>query len=113
LAAAIPTDFAIYEPGVDGDADCVPDSLEILLGLDPIRPDSNGNGVPDGDEDFDRDGLSNCGEVLVGTDPGRPDSDGNGIADGEEDSDSDGIPDGEEVVAGSDGVVTNPLLEGL
>jgi hypothetical protein len=108
LPAAPAWAFAVYDTSVDSDGDCLPDSLEVLLGLDPNRRDTDGDGIPDGDEDFDMDGLSNCGEVLLNTDPTNPDTDGNGIRDGDEDTDGDGIPDGEEVVPGTDGFITDP-----
>ncbi|WP_114327548.1 Ig-like domain-containing protein [Candidatus Colwellia aromaticivorans] len=81
----------------DSDNDGLPDGVEILLGLDPLRSDSNFNGIPDGSEDSDNDGLPNSEEVLENTDPTNPDTDG------------DGILDGEEVIAGADGFITDPL----
>ncbi len=110
LGTARSSAFWIFNLAGDSDGDCVPDSLEPALGLDPGKKDSNNNGVSDGDEDFDQDGLSNCSEILVThSDPGNPDSDGDGIKDGNEDSDNDGIVDGEEVLSGKDGFLTNPL----
>ncbi|MEE8523116.1 MAG: Ig-like domain-containing protein, partial [Thermoanaerobaculia bacterium] len=81
----------------DSDNDGLPDGVEIRLGLDPVRTDSNFNGIPDGSEDADGDGLPNGEEVLENTDPANPDSDG------------DGLLDGEEVIPGADGFVTDPL----
>ncbi|MGB6223695.1 Ig-like domain-containing protein [Haloferula sp.] len=86
----------------DSDGDGVPDDWEVELGLNPDEPDSNGNGIPDGQEDFDRDGLSNAGEFVTGTDPRIKDTDGNGINDGDEDQDQDGLKDADEVLAGTD-----------
>lgn len=106
IVTPIQSEFFIYDPTEDGDADCVPDALEPLLGLDPDNMDSNGNGTLDGDEDFDSDGLSNCEEVQLFTDPLNADTDGDGIPDGEEDADLDGLFDGEEIVLG-----TNPADE--
>ncbi|MBI3783118.1 MAG: Ig-like domain-containing protein, partial [Deltaproteobacteria bacterium] len=108
LAAPMTWTFATYDIGSDRDFDCIPDALEVLLGLNPDRRDSNNNGVPDGDEDSDGDGLSNCGEVILGTNPQNPDSDGDGILDGLEDTDGDGITDGEEALPGHDGFRTDP-----
>jgi hypothetical protein len=110
LAAPVAWNFTRFDLGEDRDQDCVPDSLEVALGLDPDNDDSDDDGTRDGDEDFDRDGLTNCGEVFVGTDPGRRDTDRDGVADGNEDTDGDAISDGEEVTRGADGLVTDPLL---
>ena len=79
-----------------------PRAYEVLLGLDPESTDSDGDGTPDGEEDFDNDGLSNAGEVLLLSDPTNEDSDGDGTPDGDEDTDFDFVPDGEEVRRGSD-----------
>src|SRR6185503_7844607 len=68
----------------DVDRDGVPDQLEPLLGLDPLKADTNGDGVLDGDADSDGDGLSDAGEFLLGTDPAIRDTDGDGKFDGAE-----------------------------
>lgn len=81
-------------PAWDQDMDGIPDDLESSLGLDPTKQDSDGNGIMDGDEDFDGDGLSNHGEYIMGTDPKVKDTDGNGVIDGDEDRDKDDLPDG-------------------
>ena len=81
----------------DSDNDGVPDGVEVALNLDPLRNDSNFNGIPDGSEDGDGDGLPNSEEILAHTDPVVADTD------------NDGIADGEEVIAGQDNVVTDPL----
>jgi hypothetical protein len=57
----------------DQDADNAPDELEPGLGLDPRNPDTDGDGVADGDEGN-----------LYGTDPLNADTDGDGVNDGEE-----------------------------
>lgn len=99
----------------DTDDDCIPDSIERAMRLNPNSPDSDGDGIPDGDEDTDGDGFSNCMEVLMGTNPNSVDSDGDGLTDAQEilrygtdptnpDSDNDGLKDGLEVQLG-----TNPL----
>ena len=93
----------------DSDGDGVPDIVEEFLGLDPNNPDSDGDGIVDGDEDTDGDGLSDPGEFMLGTDPEIADTNGNGVPDGDEDSDGDGLSDGEETRLGDDGVVTNPF----
>ena len=57
----------------DQDADNAPDELEPGLGLDPTNPDTDADGVADGDE-----------PNLYGTDPLNADTDGDGLSDGEE-----------------------------
>ena len=64
---------------------------EYLRGLDPLNPDTNGNGLADGAEasgtngqhpDSDGDGVSNVREIQRGTDPFNVDTDGDGANDG-------------------------------
>lgn len=86
----------------DGDQDGVPDELEVSLGLDPAKMDSDGDGTPDGREDFDNDGLLNYAEVVLNTDLRNPDSNGNGIRDGVEDQDKDFLTDAREIELGTD-----------
>src|SRR5215207_505705 len=57
----------------DLDADNYPDALEVEVGLDPRNPDTDGDGVADGDE-----------VNLYGTDPNTWDTDGDGVSDGGE-----------------------------
>jgi hypothetical protein len=57
----------------DADADNYLDAAELEVGLDPSDPDSDDDGVADGDE-----------VNIYGTDPFTPDSDGDGASDGEE-----------------------------
>jgi hypothetical protein len=66
------TDMAVAS-ATDQDADNAPDDLEPGLGLDPTNPDTDGDGVADGDE-----------PNLYGTDPLIEDTDGDGVNDGEE-----------------------------
>jgi hypothetical protein len=75
----------------DQDGDGLSTWIEHLRGLDPLNPDTNGNGIPDGAEavgtnghnpDIDGDGVSNVREVQRGTDPFNIDSDGDGANDG-------------------------------
>jgi hypothetical protein len=64
----------------------------------------DGNGTPDGQDDWDGDGMKNGAEMSRGTDPLNPDTDGDGVLDGKDncplhknadqkDSDGDGIGD--------------------
>ncbi|MCD8913031.1 YPDG domain-containing protein, partial [Mammaliicoccus sciuri] len=46
----------------DIDGDGVNNEDEKLIGTNPMNPDTDGNGVKDGDEDFDKDGISNKDE---------------------------------------------------
>jgi hypothetical protein len=89
----------------DMDGDGIADSVEAAFGFDPENPDTDGNGISDGDEDLDGDGLSNRIELALELDPRERDSDLNGIPDGEEDSDRDSLINTEELV-----IITNPVL---
>ncbi|MCF7863261.1 MAG: hypothetical protein K9L89_00545, partial [Kiritimatiellales bacterium] len=101
--------------------------MEYETPLDPLNPDSDGDGLSDGEEmntwhsspyvaDTDGDGLSDSEEVASGLDPGTPDTDNDGVSDPEEfvqgtdpfnqDTDADGLKDGEEIHV----TQTNPLL---
>jgi hypothetical protein len=73
----------------DRDQDGVPDSVENALGLNPDNPDTDGDGVLDGNEDLDGDGLRTSWELVFGYDPRNSDSNTNGIFDGLEDLDFD------------------------
>ena len=64
---------------IDDDGDGVVDFLELEWGTEPTNPDSDGDGLSDGDEIFNHET-----EPLV------------------EDTDGDGVNDGEEVAAGTD-----------
>ncbi len=88
----------------DTDGDGLPDDVELTIGTDPNNPDTDGDGILDGDEDPDNDGLTNIGELVLGTDPNNPDTDGNGILDGAQDDDFDGLSNAQEIALG-----TNPL----
>ncbi|MDX9791373.1 MAG: OmpA family protein [Candidatus Kapabacteria bacterium] len=106
-----------------GDADYDKDGLtnarEKEIGTDPYNPDSDGDGLKDGDEvynyytdplkpDTDDDGLGDYDEIYTyKTSPVKSDSDSDGLNDGEEiarktdplnaDTDGDGLLDGDEV----------------
>jgi hypothetical protein len=102
----------------DTDGDGLIDRDEIQrYGTNPARPDSDRDGLGDGEEvrlgthplnaDSDGDGLIDGEEVRLGTDPLNADTDGDGLIDGAEiafsadpftaDSDGDGLSDGQEV----------------
>ena len=86
--------------------------LDLSTQTDPANPDTDGDGLLDGNEDFNLNGQKDPGE----SDPGLSDTDGDGLADGEEsicteelpcapdqsdrlkrDTDDDGLSDGEEM----------------
>ncbi len=69
---AVATDTAVATP-TDLDADNLADELEWDLGLDPNTPDTDADGVADGDE-----------INIYGTSPTLFDTDGDGASDGEE-----------------------------
>ena len=76
----------------DPDNDGLPTWREYLANLDPLRADTNRDGLPDGadisnggapdDPDVDRDGLANWREIAAGTDPFLADTDGDAVLDG-------------------------------
>ncbi|WP_173385993.1 VWA domain-containing protein [Ruminococcus flavefaciens] len=102
---------------VDSDSDMLDDYYEVFVtGTDPVLPDTDNNGIADGDEDFDTDGLTNYQEYIQGTSPWDSDSDSDDLSDGDEvniystnplepDTDNDGLSDSDEIALG-----TNPNL---
>ncbi len=114
----------VFGPGagsLDADNDGLKNKEEKELGTDPHNPDTDGDGLSDGDEvlkyhtdplkkDSDGDGLTDGEEVLkYHTDPNKMDSDGDGLSDGDEvlkyhtdplkvDTDGDGLSDGDEIL---------------
>ena len=113
-------------PGIDSDGDGLNNDCECAYGTDPFNPDTDGDGLTDGQEDADKscsltrgsqetdarnadtdgDGLNDGLELQIGTHPLRSDTDGDGINDKIEhetctdplnvDSDGDGLEDGVE-----------------
>jgi alpha-tubulin suppressor-like RCC1 family protein len=92
LAAA--SGFALVDNSwllTDGDGDGVPTWRELLRGLDPLRADTDGDGLLDSAElsssqqgahpDSDGDGVPNSVEVARGTDPFNADTDGDTVND--------------------------------
>jgi Mg-chelatase subunit ChlD len=114
--------------GGDTDRDSIPDYIELSTGANPLladtdndrigdayeithllafsapnKADTDGDGIPDGQEDIDDDGLTNNQEMTAGTNPLNPDTDKDGLSDEQEiinktnpcqaDSDNDGLTD--------------------
>jgi gliding motility-associated-like protein len=102
---------------LDCDLDDLPNSEEIIIGTNPLNPDTDGDGVNDNQEvidntsptnpcsfilssqtlvpttawnqqDCDTDGLTNEEEANTGTNPTNPDTDGDGVIDGTEITDA-------------------------
>ncbi len=117
------TDTDTGEGDPDRDDDGLTNDEEAALGTDPDNPDSDFEGLSDGDEvnthgtdpldaDSDDDGLDDAVEIGMGTDPNDADSDDDGLSDGDEvaantdpndpDSDDGGMNDGDEVSNGRD-----------
>ncbi|HET9912536.1 MAG TPA: hypothetical protein VFQ13_11640 [Anaerolineales bacterium] len=108
----------------DSDSDGLTNDRETTLGTDPLKPDTDGDKLLDGDEvdtrqtdplkaDTDGDSLQDGDEIQIHqTDPRNPDTDGDGRADGLEiaggsdprnvDSDGDGVRDGDEITLETD-----------
>jgi len=105
----------------DDDNDGLTNAEERRYGTDPRNPDTDGDGLKDGEEvkryrtnplrtDTDGDGLSDGEEVFkYKTNPLKVDTDGDGLTDGDEvlkyhtdplkvDTDGDGLSDGDEVL---------------
>lgn len=104
---------ATAEPDpADPDNDGLSNYIERIGGTDPNNPDTDGDGLKDGDEDKNHNGVVDAGE----TDPRKADTDGGGVKDGDEikfgldpldpkddkDSDGDGLPDEYEKKIGTD-----------
>lgn len=99
----------------DEDGDGLVYAKELLFGTDPTNPDTDGDGISDGDEadvsnpldpcdpnvciatDSDGDGLGDEVEIALGLNPDKPDTDNDGISDYDEDTDGDSLSNGDEV----------------
>ena len=73
-------DGIINEEDPDADGDGVSNDDEKEAGLDPLNPDTDGDGTNDGDEDTDGDGKKNKDESEVPEGP-VTDNDGDGLGD--------------------------------
>ena len=116
LPPALAKLFGVSADEYDSDSDGIGNCAEVyILGTSPSVSDTDGDGICDGDEDFDLDGLSNLEEIRYSTKLNNADTDGDGLYDGEEiktygtlalvpDTDGDGVSDGDEAELG-----TSPL----
>ncbi len=98
----------------DNDGDGLLDYFELkYLDTDPLKKDSDEDGISDADEDYDEDGLTNIKEQDIGTRPNIKDTDRDDINDYDEvytyklnpvnpDTDGDGLEDGDELKLGFD-----------
>ena len=74
----------------DGDNDGLSNQDEIIAGSDLFNPDTDGDGMLDGEDpeplvsDLDRDGVGDDDEIAAGTDPLKPDTDDDGRNDAED-----------------------------
>src|SRR5690348_2123917 len=91
---------AVNDATADDDGDGIPNIVEYRLRTAANNADSNGDGIPDGSDDFDGDGVRNSVEVELGTSPVDR-------ADGADDSDGDGIPNSVEEADGTDPSVSD------
>ena len=82
----IPTNSTPDTPWRDGDDDLLPDYVENMIGTATNNADSDGDGIPDGYEDFNGNGIVDARE----TSPLLADTDGDGISDGDEDRNHNG-----------------------
>lgn len=121
LTAALGIRYTVVLPNDDKDGDGLLRKEEKSLGTDPKNPDTDGDGLTDGDEvktyltdplnaDSDGDGLTDYEEIMTTkTDPNKKDTDGDGLTDYDElktyntnplltDSDGDGLSDYDEIM---------------
>jgi hypothetical protein len=109
VAAAERPALALTDPFGDPDHDGASNLIELIFGTDPNNPDTDGDGLPDGEEigneliwgigsptdpdsdhdgiddlhdDYDGDGLSNLVERQLGLNYFLPDTDFDGLSDG-------------------------------
>jgi hypothetical protein len=107
----------------DYDLDGIWSSIEKKGCTDPHKADTDGDGILDGDEDFNHNGIVDTGE----TDPCKADTDGDGIPDGWEiqhglnpliddasaDPDNDGLTNLEEYQAGTNIIFSDTDGDGM
>ena len=85
--------YEYFGINADEDGDGLKYTDEKTYGCNPLDPDTDDDGIPDGDEvsvyntdptdpDTDNDGIPDGEELEIGTDPTDPDTDDDGIMDG-------------------------------
>jgi len=72
--ATVTVAFVLGAPPVDTDGDGMSDADEIAVGYDELESDQDGNGVPDGLDDWDNDTIDNQTELSLSMYPGAPPS---------------------------------------
>lgn len=87
----------------DTDDDGIRDGDEVELGYDPLNPDMDADGLPDGREEQNANGMRDAGE----TDPRDADTDGGGVPDGWEVNNSRDANDPADDDSDRDGVAEN------
>jgi hypothetical protein len=87
----------------DPDKDGLNNLGEFRSRTNPRDPDTDNDGIEDGDDDGDGDGVDNQNEVQEGTSPTDRDTDNDGKPDGAEDRDHDGLDN-----AGEDQTANDP-----
>ncbi len=114
LADLMEKAFGTAPENPDTDGDGLTDYEEVYItGTNPLKYDTDENGINDADDDVDGDGLSNKEEISLGTSPSSADTDEDGLSDYDEiniyntdplktDTDGDTLNDGEEISIGLD-----------
>ncbi len=112
LADFVEEAYGTDPENLDTDGDGLTDYEEIYItGTNPLKYDTDENGVNDADDDTDGDGLSNKEEIALGTSVSSADTDEDGLSDYDEinkyntdplkaDTDGDTLNDGEETAIG-------------
>jgi hypothetical protein len=83
-----------------------------VSGTDPTKADTNGNGIPDGNEDLDADGLTTLFELLAATDPSKADTFLTGRGDPDLDTDGDALTLRQEMLLGTDPTLADTDADG-
>ena len=89
LCNGLEADIGTDPNNPDTDDDGLSDGEEVLTyGTDPLNADTDGDGILDGEDiyplDRDNDGLTDSKEAELGTNLDNSDTDGDGLTDGEE-----------------------------